>query len=499
MNAVIYARFSSDRQREASIEGQLRECHEYARKNGITVVNEYTDRALSASKETEKRLDFLRMIRDSGKGLFDVVLVWKLDRFARNRYDSAHYKAALKKNGVKVVSVTEHIADGPEGIILESMLEGMAEYYSAELSEKIHRGQKDNALKGLNNGGSIPLGFVLNKETQRLEVDDMTAPIVQEVFQRYAGGDTIREIRDNLNERGIRTKKGHPFRYSSFSALLKNRKYIGEYKYQDVVIPNGLPAIVPEDVFNRVQARLEKNKQTPAAAKAPERYLLTTKLFCGECGKMMTGESGTSGTKGRIYRYYKCYGSRQKDKCRKKPVKKEWIEDFVIRQTMAVVMNGPLMEQITDRLLEMQGEESYDLKLLDQQLKQAEKGIENMLDAIQQGIITASTKQRLASLEDEKARLEQSIIEARIQNPVLNREQITYFLDCFKNTDISDEDQRQRLIDCFVNAVYVFDDKIVLIFNYKNGTKTIGLDAVKSSDLVGCCPPENPHSIDAVG
>lgn len=210
----------------------------------------------------------------------------------------------------------------------------------------------------------------------------MTAPIVQEIFRRYAEGDTIREIRDDLNERGIRTRKGQPFRYSSFSALLKNRKYIGEYKYQDVVIPNGLPAIVPQDIFDKVQVRLEKNRQTPAAAKAPDHYLLTTKLFCGECGKMMSGESGTSGTNGRIYRYYKCYGSRQKNKCRKKPVKKEWIEDIVIRQTMAVVMNSPLMERITDRLLELQGEENYDLKLLDQQLKQTEKSIENMLNAI---------------------------------------------------------------------------------------------------------------------
>lgn len=156
---------------------------------------------------------------------------------------------------------------------------------------------------------------------------------------------------------------------------------------------------------------------------------------------------------------------------------------------MAVVINGPLMERITDRLLELQGEESYDLKLLDQQLKQTESRIGNMLNAIEQGIITASTKQRLSALEDEKARLEQSIIEVKIQNPALSREQITFFLDQFKRTDVNDEDQRQRLIDCFINAVYVFDDKIVLIFNYKNGTKTIGLDAVKGSDLVGCCPP----------
>lgn len=164
----------------------------------------------------------------------------------------------MKKNGVKVVSATERISDSPEGILMESLLEGMAEYYSAELSEKIHRGQKDNALKGLNNGGSVPLGYVLNKQTQRLEIDSMTAPIVQEIFRRYADGDTIKEIRDDLNERGIRTKKGQPFRYSSFSVLLKNRKYIGEYKYQDVVTPDGLPAIIPKYIFDRVQARLER-------------------------------------------------------------------------------------------------------------------------------------------------------------------------------------------------------------------------------------------------
>ena len=171
MKAVIYARFSSDRQREESIEGQIRECTEYAQRQGITIINTYIDRAKSASKDVDKRENFLRMIRDSNKHLFDIVLVWKLDRFARSRYDSAHFKNILKKNGVKVVSATENITDGPEGIILESMLEGMAEYYSAELSEKIHRGQKENALKGKNNGGTVPLGYILNKETQHLEVN----------------------------------------------------------------------------------------------------------------------------------------------------------------------------------------------------------------------------------------------------------------------------------------------------------------------------------------
>lgn len=488
MRAVIYARYSSDRQREESIEGQLRECHAFAKANGMTVVSEYIDRALSASKETEKRLDFLRMIKDSNKKLFDIVLVWKLDRFARSRYDSAHYKAILKKNGVKVISATERIGDGPEGIILESMLEGMAEYYSAELSAKIHRGQTDNALKGRNNGGGIPLGYVLNKETQKLEIDELTAPIVKEILERYAAGDSITDIKDDLNRRGIKTSKGTAFTHSTFKSLLSNRKYIGEYRYRDIVIPGGVPAIVTEDVFNRVQARVQKNKYAPAAAKAQEKYLLTTKLFCGKCACMMVGESGT-GRHGKVHHYYKCITAKRKKTCDKKTVKKDWIEDLVVKQTMLMVMNDELMARLTDRLLELQGEDNYDLKLLQRQLGETEKGIENMINAIQAGIITASTKQRLESLEAEKADIEQRIIENQLQNPVLSREQIEFFLERFKTVDTTDEDERQRLIDSFVNAVYLYDDKIVLTFNYKDGTKTISLNDVNGSDLESSPPP----------
>ena len=216
--AVIYARFSSDRQREESIEGQIRECREYAEKNGIRVIDTYIDRALSASKDVEKRLDFQRMIRDSRKHLFDIVLVWKLDRFARCREDSAIYKGILKKNGVRVVSATEHITEGSEGILMESVLEGMAEYYSAELSEKIHRGQKENALKGRNNGGRIPLGYKLGAD-KRLEIDPDTAPIVREVFKRSAEGETIRAIVNDLNSRGLKTSRGYKFAYPSFKKL----------------------------------------------------------------------------------------------------------------------------------------------------------------------------------------------------------------------------------------------------------------------------------------
>ena len=160
MNGVIYARYSSDNQREESIEGQIRECKAYAVHNDITIIGTYIDRAMSA--KTDNRPDFQRMVKDSAQGRFDFIIVWKLDRFARNRYDSAHYKHLLKKKDVRVLSATENIAEGPEGILLESLLEGLAEYYSAELSEKVIRGQTENALKCKYNGGTPTFGFYID-------------------------------------------------------------------------------------------------------------------------------------------------------------------------------------------------------------------------------------------------------------------------------------------------------------------------------------------------
>ena len=318
MNAVIYARYSSDSQREESIEGQLRECREYAERNNMTIVGTYIDRALSA--KTADRPEFQHMIKDSAKELFEIVLVWKLDRFSRDRYDSAHYKHILKKNGVKVVSVKENISDGPEGIILESTLEGYAEYYSAELSQKIRRGQKENALKCKNNGSGTPLGYAVGPDDV-LAIDPLTAPLVKEIFTRYDAGENISSITASLNERGLKTSKDKAFKIGGVSLMLKNRKYISEYRYGGIIIPKGIPAIIDEDLFERVQQRMALNKKAPAKGKAAKEYLLTTKLFCGTCGRLMVGESGKSRT-GVMYHYYKCSGAKRHLGCKRKAIRK---------------------------------------------------------------------------------------------------------------------------------------------------------------------------------
>ena len=242
MNAVIYARYSSDNQREESIEGQIRECTAFAEKNGITILKHYIDRAYSA--KTDNRPEFQRMINDSRQRLFDIVLVWKLDRFARNRYDSANYKNILKKNGVRVVSANEPISDRSEGILLESMLEGFAEYFSADLAEKVSRGMTENALKCKFNGGNPTIGFTSDKE-QNILIDPVKAPFVLDAFKLYDDGATMSQIRDFLNEHNVLNSRGNPHTVNSVAKILKNHRYIGEYSYRDIVIPNGIPAIVP--------------------------------------------------------------------------------------------------------------------------------------------------------------------------------------------------------------------------------------------------------------
>ena len=494
MTAVIYARYSSDNQREESIEGQIRECTAYAEKNGITIVKHYIDRAISA--KTDNRPEFQQMIKDSDKKLFDIVLVWKLDRFARNRYDSARYKTQLKKNGVKLMSATEIISEGPEGIILESVLEGYAEYYSADLAEKVVRGQTENILKGRCNGGRGTFGYTLDSE-RKFHIDPLTSPFVLESFKKYNEGSTMKEIRDWLNENGIKNPVGGAFTYNSVEHMLKNRRYIGELKFRDVVVPNAIPPIIPLELFEDVQEKIAKNKKAPARRKAEDDYLLTTKLFCGYCGALMFGESGTSRT-GEVHRYYKCATAKKHKGCKKKTVRKQWLEDLVVNQTMQLVKDDAAMESIIAKVMELQNKENTNIPLYEKQLRDAESGIQNMLNAIQAGILTSSTKERLEQLEETKRELEARIAEEKLAKPKVTEEFIRFWLLRFRKLDMSLKDQRQALVDTFINAIYLYDDKVLITFNYKEGTQTVTFGEAtevasegNGSDLDCFTAPEN--------
>ena len=492
MTAVIYARYSSDNQREESIEGQIRECTAYAEKNGITVVKHYIDRALSA--KTDNRPDFQQMIKDSEKRLFDIVLVWKLDRFARNRYDSAHYEYQLERNHVKLVSATEPISDSPAGIMVKSMLTGMAEYYSAELSEKVVRGMTENVLKGKYNGGTIPIGYTVDEE-KFFQIDPLKAPFVVEAFQRYNDGATMKELMNWLNDSGVTTNRNQKFTYNSIQTLLTNRRYIGENRFKDIVMPDSIPVIIEKELFDSVQDKIAKNRRAPARHKAEDDYLLTTKLFCGMCGAMMFGECGTSRNKN-VHHYYKCANAKRTKTCKKKTIRKEWLEDLVVNETMKMIRDDDCIRSIVDAVMILQEQENTVLPLLEKQMKDIERGIENLLNAIQEGILTSSTKGRLEKLEAQQKELEIRIAEEKLAKPKVSADFVKFWLTNFRKLDPNVKSHRETLINTFVNAVYLYDEKVLITFNYKDGTKTITFDEIAAKDApedngsdLGCFAP----------
>lgn len=494
MTAVIYARYSSDNQREESIEGQIRECTAYAEKNGMTVVKHYIDRAYSA--KTANRPEFQQMVKDSEKRLFDVVLVWKIDRFARDRYDAAHYKHILQRNHVKLVSATEPISDTPAGIMMESMLTGMAEYYSAELSEKVVRGMTENVLKGKYNGGTVPIGYRID-ENRFFQIDPLKAPFVVEAFKKYNEGATMKEIMNWLNQQGVTTNRNQKFTYNSVQTLLTNRRYIGENRFQDIVMPDTVPVIVDKELFERVQEKIAKNRRAPARHKAEDDYLLTTKLFCGMCGAMMFGECGTARNK-TVYHYYKCANAKRTRSCKKKTVRKVWLEDLVVNATLEMLQDDKTIDAIVEMVMHLQDQENTALPLLEKQLKEVDSGIQNMLNAIQAGILTSSTKERLEALEAQKKELEIRITEEKLAKPKLSPDFVRFWLTRFRKLDPHIKNHRETLINTFVNAIYLYDEKVLITFNYKDGLKTISLGDVAASaapegsgsDLDGLGPPD---------
>lgn len=461
MNAVIYARFSSHSQTEQSIEGQLKVCYEYAKSNDYIVVGEYIDRAQTG--KNDNRAEFQRMISDSDKHTFEAVLVYQLDRFARNRYDSAINKAKLKKNGVRVISAKENIADDPSGILVEGVLESMAEYYSAELSQKIHRGMAINAEKCLSNGSNPGLGFKVAAD-RSFYVDEDEAAVVREIFERYAAGETKVDIVRDLQKRKIKTSKGKEFSRNSLTRLLQNKRYIGIYLYKGQETPNGMPRILDDDLFYRVQSILEKNKHAPARLHGDKEYLLTTKLFCGHCKEMMVGYSGTSKT-GRQYHYYICKNARKK-KCAKKIVSKQWIENRVIAECLKL-----LTEDNITFIAKMVAEEcckspdSVSVKALKKAIREADTAIENLWRGIELGQSVEMLTKRIAKRQAEKAELEEQLAIEENKKISLTEPQIRSFLDYVCDLSNDDIGKRRAIINIFVHSVYLYDDRFTLILH----------------------------------
>lgn len=481
--AVIYARYSSHAQRDVSIEQQINACMMFAQRSGIHVVQVYEDRALTGT--SDKRPGFQRMIQDAKKGQWNYVIVYTLDRFARDRYDSAVYKRQLKNCDVKVLSAMENISDDPTGVLLESLLEGLAEYYSKELSRKVQRGMNDNASKCMVNG-ALPLGYVRG-EDGRYAIKESEAELVREIFHRVNDGDTLFEIIDDLNARGFLTKKGKQWNRSSFNRILNNERYTGLYHYGDIVIPGGIPQIISQDLFDSVQAVLYQKancRKDPSGATPQKRrrkggvYLLTGKLFCGTCKKPMIGISGV-GKGDTPYYYYTCKGRRDDhDSCSRKNVRRDHIELFVATALRDTMLTDTAIAALAAAAIEYQRSNVSNLEAesLRNQLADVTKALNNLVAAVEAGIFTQTTQKRLVELESRQRELSQLLVLAEKEaEAMLTEEEIIATLEMFQHGDVTEKDYQEALIDTFLVAAYVYDGYVKFVFNLGGKRKNVKL------------------------
>ena len=490
--AALYARFSSDNQREESIDAQLRAMHEYCKRYGMVVVQEYCDRAKSAT--TDDRPEFLQMIHDAKENRFDFVVVHKLDRFSRDRYDSAFYKKELKKNNVSLVSVLENLDDSPERIILESVLEAMAEYYSKNLAREVMKGMKESALQCRAVGGRPPYGYQVNPVTHRFEINEAEADAVRMIFQNVADGIGYQEIITRLNGLGYRTRLGNPFGKNSLTEILRNERYRGIYIFNRAVshnanhkrnnhvsksedeiirIPGGMPWIVDDKTFDRVQAMLKSRKRKETRHDAKETYLLTGKVFCGLCGSSYHGTRHFSGRNKTLQVSYTCGKKHNQGNlhCHNKDINRSYLDDFIIKQVGKIIFNEKRIPQLIETYYSSRGEfcdeGEKSLKKLNFSLKSAGQKIQNIVNVIAQ-TGSPALLETLNALEDEKQKLTRQIdVEKnRMKADELNEHEIiaAYHMaqELYHNGTLP---QRKQLINLYVKRVLVYPEYVEIELN----------------------------------
>ena len=463
---VIYARYSSNNQTEQSIEGQIRVCREYAQRNDIAVAGTYIDRATTGTNDNREQ--FQKMLKDSDKKAWDYVLCYKLDRFSRNKYEMAIHRKHLKDNGVKILSAMENIPDSPEGILLESLLEGMNQYYSEELSQKTKRGLRETRIKGNYMGGPINYGYSIKHENigdqiaAKVVINETEAPILLHIFEAYAAGNRIPDIVRELDDKGIKNR-GNPFTVNSIYFMLQQEKYTGVYNFNGETFTHIYPAIIPKELFQIVRKRIDKNKTGKHVIGVD--YFLMGKCYCGYCGKQLRSAAGTT-TDGTILRYYRCPYSKKDVNCHNKSVRKEVLEQIVIDALTNEITKPENIALITDNVFALytaKFTDDSDLHRYEKELAATDKAIKNILAAIEEGIFTPSTKQRLTELEEKKIRLEQAItIESAKEKNMLTKTDIErYICDAVKLT-------AKQMVELLVERIDVYADKICIKLKYSD-------------------------------
>lgn len=497
--AIAYYRFSSHAQNEQSIDQQRDLAEEYAAAHGLTIVKEYVDEALSGRDDT--RPQYQLMLYEVKTLKPAVLILWKTDRLGRDRYDLIIAKKIIRDAGCSIECVAEPFLDpnDPTSIFIEGMLDAQAEYYSASLKQNVMRGLNYNAKSCYYNGikvfgyatEDLPIKAKGGGYKKVYVLDPVTSPVVRRIYEDYAAGKPIKEIADELNAQGLRTlRKDGLFNVNGLRHILMNRMYLGEYRYGGVVVPDGVPRIIPDELFEEVQKRFALNKhkpKTPEARNLEEtepRFWLTGKLFCGECKESMQGVSGTSKS-GKIHYYYICKKHRR-HRCKLKPVRKEFIEWTVIeilREFLSDQGNlASLAVDVSEYAKRMHSDDTY-LKSLQAELAQAKKEIKNIVDAIKQGVVSKALQESLTELETKQDALSDAIDTEKAKLSLANHDYgIKHYFEMYAKADFEDDETRRLIFEYFIDKIYVFDDKLIIDMFYSDNHVEVSLDAFLASE-----------------
>jgi site-specific DNA recombinase len=488
--AVAYCRYSSDMQRQESIDAQLRAIYEYAGRNGMTIVHEYIDRAKSAT--SADRPEFQRMIRDSANKGFEIVIVHKLDRFARNRFDSAHYKHALKRNGVVLRSVVENLDDSPESIVLESVLEGMAEYYSQNLAREVTKGLKENAYKGLHTGGVPPFGYNVDPATKKLIINEHEADGVRLIFKRVLDGVSYDTIINELNGLGYIGKRGQVFSKNGLSSILRNPKYTGDYVfnrskakdingkrsgYKDesefIIVPDAVPPLVSKADFAAVQEKLKRRMQTRKHSHAKETYYLTGKMFCGVCGGSYVGARRARGDRSAFVAYGCNKRYRSGDcGCNNKEVSKPFIEGWIIERLSEYVFSDKYVPYITQEYNGYIRGRNNDYLTHYEAHKARLKALNKDIDRAVSLLMASSSNALLSKLQELEAQKEQA--EYALKELERDNGQQEYseqdikavFANIRDMLKVGTPEAVKAIVEKFISKVEVNPDNIIVHYNF---------------------------------
>lgn len=473
---VLYGRYSSHNQKDISVEQQFEKGYELAAEYGIRIIDTYADRAVSG--RTDKRRDFQRMMADAAKGKFRYVIAWKSNRMGRNMLEALINEARLQELGVRVLYVEEDFDDTAAGRFAARSMMNVNQFYSENMAEDIKRGLYDNAANCMVANGHLPYGYKAD-ETLHYAIDEPKAAVIREIFTRVSCGEAFVDIMASLNARGIKTSYGRPWGRSSFQKILSNERYRGIYIYGEVRKEGGIPRIVSDELYFKVQEVITTKKNPQGRHRVNGDYLLTGKLFCGHCKSPMTGISGT-GRSGNLHYYYVCQKRRTEKTCEKKNLRRDDIELQVAKAIKRRTLDDDTINWIADSVVEYSQyqESASGIGLLEDQLKDTQRSIKNLMAAIEQGIITPTTKARLMELEKEQSDIDRKITMAKADVIPVNRDQLVGWLKKLQAGDVHDKKYQAELFDTFLIAVYVYDnpdgqDYMKVVFSYAGSKNTV--------------------------